>query len=59
MGLGVTGGTLWYRRKYLKLTWKEVFFINKGDDDGSNIQVDLDKDDDDFKDGSERNKKLL
>jgi len=40
------GGFLWYRRRILKLPWKQVFFIPKGeeDSDGSNIQVDYDED---------------
>ena len=43
MGAGGAGGFLWYRRKYLKLTWREVFFLGKSDEDkdGSDIQIDL------------------
>jgi len=63
IGAGGTGSFIWYRRKYLKFTWREVFFLGKSDEDkdGSDIQIEIGNknDDDDYHDGSERNKKLL
>lgn len=41
-----SAGFLWYRRKYLKLSWREVFFLDKEDNEGKDLEVNLEDDDD-------------
>jgi hypothetical protein len=48
-----TGGFLWYRRVYRKLSWREVFFLEK-EDDGRDAVVDLDDEDEDDDDPKSR-----
>jgi hypothetical protein len=54
------GGIVWYRRKVKKMSWGEVFLLKKPDDDGSNIVMDEDKEEESERgEGSNGKRSLL
>jgi hypothetical protein len=41
-GAAITGGFLWYRRVHKQMSWREVFFMEPKDEDGSGVMLEMD-----------------